>query len=383
MSKLDIFQTALCLSIIADAVNDLQGKTPTELQTTAEKEIGSRILQNLPEWEVVWGPVVYADPGDDEGAPDNVWYIVHNPKAIFPGGQEEDTYMVAIAGSASHSGFDRSIEAFVVQTVVDFNAWVAQGLHGLPEEADDVNDEANSYISTGVAIGLSALVNTAVPEDGDAKAPNTTLFEFLGTLPATAKVIFTGHGLGASLASVLAVGWSKVDVAKEVPQANVFTYPIASSSAWNLNFVKLYESIFPVPAEKDSPGYKRFNTNVINKLDVLPLAWCTKPDLEPELNLTRVPTFNEATGMESFYISAVVEAYMIPTANKSGIVYRPLKYSSFTAKGTPPFPKPDDGTPEEGKPFLPQWNADAAYQHIVAYIEEFGVLDYLKKSEPK
>ncbi|KAG9001153.1 hypothetical protein FRB93_012235 [Tulasnella sp. JGI-2019a] len=58
---------------------------------------------------------------------------------------------------------------------------------------------------------------------------------------------------------------------KNVPLANVKTYPTAGLTIGNANFVALYERTFP-PSSSSPTGYQNRNVNLVNTFDVVPQA---------------------------------------------------------------------------------------------------------------
>ncbi|KAF7973372.1 hypothetical protein HWV62_15461 [Athelia sp. TMB] len=371
MPLYDIYQQVFVLSMASNLIHDKK-KHLSQLQTDIQTEL-ARVLPMLGNWSVAWGPVVYQDAQNINGAPDNVWYVAKQPQVLFSDSSRPmDTYVVAIAGTSENSKYDMETEDLDVGHVVDVNAWIKAGLSSPPTAATNVNDNAKPYISMGTALGVSILLTTPVPYHKGAVGSGTLLGKFLESVPSTSRIIFTGHSLGGALSPTLAFVWWNSSMTREVTLRNVLTYPTGAPSPGNHKFASKFSATFPCSAGKPV-GHKKWNSNIVNTLDVVPLAWCTKESVEPVYNLNRLPepsfaNVDPAVGIDFRTLTNAVK-YLKSLADGSGMVYRPLKPSPFEGKlDGQPYPTPNDNDPR-----LPQWTADAMYHHMDEYFTEMGI----------
>ncbi len=356
----NIHQQVLGLSLHS---NHIGGKTGSlkALQDEINKAL-PKLISRLGTWKVAWGPVVWknATSTDNEG-PDNVWYVAYNGA---------DTYVVAIAGTATSSKYDWLQEDGAVDTVVDLLAWIKSGLDKPFESLKHVNDGDAAYISSGTALGLNALLNNA-PQSTSLGGSTALLADFLGALPTTSKIIFTGHSLGGALSPALAVTLSNSRLTN-VPKGNVFTYPSAGPSIGNARFVALFEEAFP--ATPNPLDYQSWNRNLVNTLDPVPLAWCTNKGLEPIQNLRQIPSLYDP-GNDCKNALTFITDFMTRHSTESGVVYRPLPANSFTpppgADGQPRWPVKNPMVVLPGLDFKdtnkPCWLKNARWEHVDEY----------------
>jgi hypothetical protein len=350
MSSYNVFQQVFGLSLASNAAMNLTG-TESDIQNALQAKLPDLLKLVGEAWEVAWGPVVWKNEPDNLlTGPDNAWYIAHNPAVTFEDGKPYNTYVIALAGSATTH--DWLVEDFDVLYLVDFPAWIAAGVNAAPIPVKVVNP-SGTYISMGTAGGIYTL-RTKAPPAGAAGA-GLPIYKFLASVPIDSKIIFAGHSLGGTLAPTLALNLVLTNVFRQ--PRNVLAYPTAGSSPGNGNFVKLYSSWFPPTV---GSGYHVWNKNIINTLDIVPQTWCTDKNLFPAQNLQNIPTIYGAPGMLLVWIT--IEE-VVALVNTSGIIYNPIPSSAFT--GTP-IPNPPTT--------LTAFAADAGKQHVNEYEKFFGVI---------
>ncbi|KAJ8464103.1 hypothetical protein ONZ45_g17348 [Pleurotus djamor] len=183
--------------------------------------------------------------------------------AIFEDEKPYDTYVVSIAGTAPTSKI-AATENADVDKVVDFNQWARLGFDTPPTTDHHKIDPTKQYIALGTAHGVNRLLTIPTKE-------GVTLPQFLGTIPKTSRIVFTGHSLGGALSPTVAMAAVTAGMVK-VPVSNVFTYPVAGPTVGNSPFAALYAKTFPrIDAHKAI--YEVWNTVIWNTYDIVPHAW--------------------------------------------------------------------------------------------------------------
>ncbi|KAJ8516199.1 hypothetical protein ONZ45_g6461 [Pleurotus djamor] len=265
MVAFNIFQQTWVLCVASGIANNLLG-TQVDLQNAMSANLQPTLdYMQIGNWKVAWGPNVWkANSTDAEAAADHTWYIAHNPAAIFEDEKPYDTYVVSIAGTAPTSKV-AATENADVDKVVDFNQWARLGFDTPPPTTDQHKiDPTEQYIALGTAHGVNRLLTIPTKE-------GVTLPQFLGTIPKTSRIVFTGHSLGGALSPTVAMAAVTAGMVK-VPVSNVFTYPVAGPTVGNSPFAALYAKTFPrIDAHKAI--YEVWNTVIWNTYDIVPHAW--------------------------------------------------------------------------------------------------------------
>ncbi|KAG8998090.1 hypothetical protein FRB94_007217 [Tulasnella sp. JGI-2019a] len=360
----NIHQQVFGLSWSSNYLTGKQFESVGHMQSDIEKALLG-LIKEYGAWDVVWGPVVWkVHPLNILTGPDNVWYVAYNTTI--------NTYVVAIAGSATYSAFDSLKEDGDVGKSVDLMDWINSGLTKpfKPLNGSQVKDGAKAYISVGTASGVQILLSNAAPTS--AHAPGTYLGDFLATIPASSTLIFTGHSLGGALSPTLALAWWKSSMSKKVQLSNVKTYPSAGPTPGNLKFVESYEEMFPPPSIPNPTGYQHWNVNLVNTSDVIPQAWCTSESDEPDQNIHRIPDFYDGTSYCKSVLRFALALPLAISADTSNLTYRPIKKTTFTGAVWPVSHPSELDSSSKG------WLTDALFEHLKAYQQFVGIVDSSK-----
>jgi hypothetical protein len=314
------------------------------IQTDLETAISATATTPIPpiagEWSLVWGPVTYTVPGSYYQ--DNMMYVVKLNGATSP-----VQYAVAVRGTNGKVLLDWLIDDFdIIKTM----PW--------PMGASGANVVGN--ISESTSIGLTVLNSM---QD---HATGLTLFQFFsGELgnPAVsqASVCFTGHSLGATLSSVLAL-YARDNQSTWDPNSKAIVTAVnfAGPSAGDSNFAGYFNQKFsytgasPLPFWTPPAGLSSYADCVRNSQDVAPLAWNAT-------TLKNIPDIYTGHGFSDILAplgTSEVIGYVVTTT--SAIGYTQTQASQATLTGT--FIDKDD---------LPagvnHWIAEAEYQHSSSY----------------
>ncbi|KAH7882543.1 hypothetical protein F5I97DRAFT_265912 [Phlebopus sp. FC_14] len=361
--SLDVFQQVFSLSLASNAINDQTG-TQANLQA-ALTVLLDLVVPAVGDWKVVWGPVVWKnDPDDTETGPDNSWYIAYNPSLTFDDGSVHPTYVVAVAGTANNSMYAWVGQNFAVNSVADFNQWVAGGISKppVPVDSKDVTTDG-TYVAIGAVKAAHNLLTFPAPPS--TASAGTSLLEFLRSKEGVSKarVVFTGHSLGGALSPTLALALVSSGTlhAAQGTGAGVLAYPSAGASPGNRGLADLFAATLPARRSPGSEvgGYQVWNLNLVNILDIVPQAWCIHPSESPDQNLDNIPPIY-GKPVVLLVVGAVFLAKV--QAFRSGTIYIPIQ--SHLVTGTRP-----EAPPTTIEEFL----KEAMPQHVEFYIKLLGI----------
>ena len=354
--SLDVFQQVFALSIASNLVYDLKG-TQSSLQAALRLGLTLALPTIGTGWEIKWGPVVWKNkPDNAETGPDNSWYIAYHPRLQFEDGSVHPTYVIAVAGTPVESVYVWTKQTFAVNTVADFNAWVASGIQNRPVVVPPKDViEGNTYIAKGIADGVHLLLTTPAPEG--AVSPGTTLLDFITNVDKSAspRFIATGHSLGGALSPSLALALVSSGY---ISRETTLTYPSAAPSPGNIGFADYFAQTFPA-RESSEVSYKGWNLNLVNILDVAPQAWAVLRSVSPAQNLGNIPAIY-GRPIIPFVLGATIVFAL--HALSSGVRYKALPSQYFSS--TPPSDPPTT---------LAEFVRLLGPAHIGAYINEVGI----------
>ena len=339
MPILNIYQQVYLLSLLSNIIREKKGSVQT-LQANAQQEIVP-IAHHVLGWPIVWGPVVWKnDPDNKLTDPDHVWFVAK---------KSPQTFVISIAGSATI--YNHLVHNGGVAQVVDFTTWATA-----PPSPTSTIVSSGTYVAFGTAQGVHTLRSYSAP--AGATGAGKTLSQFLRDTPRgpQPQSIFTGFSLGGTLSPTLALALKK-DTGVFQNTDEVLTYPIAGASPGNDAFAKLFADKFPKIPLTGGSGYKVWNGNVANSLDIVPQAWST--DSRQSQNLGKIPGIYGTPALAGVErkVNLAKEA-----ASKSGIVYIPLQSTPFT--------NPDPvTTPKSEEEFI----EIAKKQHSKAYSAYFKI----------
>ena len=353
---LDIFQQVFSLSLAANWVNVVEGNQAS-LQRALQFALASEVPLIGTGWQLVWGPVVLKKVTDnDQTGPENSCYIAFHPRLRFEDGSVHPTYVVAVAGTPKTS-LNVWKKNLAVHTVTDIRAWVASGIHNYPGVVSKKDIKLRgAYIASGTVKTVHLLLTTAPPKG--AASAGTTLLDFITTNMgkwASPRFIATGYSLGGAVAPSLALS---LVLAGYISVDHTLTYPIAGPSPGSSGFTDLFVQILP-PRCCGRASYQGWNLNLVNKLDVVPQAWCISQLVSPEQNLGNVPAiYGKPTMNLVRHTARLAKGW----SAISCVLYKPLPSQYFS--GTPPAYPPDT---------VIKFMAIARQQHEEAYFQEVRV----------
>ncbi|KAF8881581.1 hypothetical protein BD779DRAFT_1002757 [Infundibulicybe gibba] len=246
---------------------------------------------------------------------------IAQPRCHIRGRSVHDTYVVAIAGTATFSQYDWTDVNLRVGTLVDFDTWVAAGVKDVPDGVT-LGTPTVSYVSIGAALAVQKLFTIAAPA-GVAGA-GTNLYDFFAGLGTSgpSRIIFTGHSLGAALSPTLALASVKSNIIP--PSTNLRVYMTAGPSPGNGPFVTAFSATFP-PMNVGTT-YQVWNQNIYNTLDVVPQAWCTVPVECPDQNTSKIPGMYGIPGPKDVQDLINGMNFLI---GGTQVVYKPMPGRSF------------------------------------------------------
>lgn len=314
------------------------------------------------DWSVVWGPVAVVPPGKDE--PDyvaNAMYVAYSPS--------QNTYVLAVAGTAHHSFFDWAVEDADVTwlNTVRWSKWVP----GAPHDA---------LISGGTDDGLGNLLDREAPCRG--RPDKVTVRTFLKGVHPVGRLIVTGHSLGGALSPAMALMFH--DELRESGWSDIRVLPLAGPTPGDRGFAEIFMKTFHPEWETTTPDFY-WNCDIQNVHDLVPRAWDRlRTVLQPSHAVTDAETagrhpsiWGDMTGEVALGLRAFVD---LLSALAVGVSYTPLNPMRFDdtfghfEKGTNRWIS--WSTPPDGFPIgsMDELSKLILASHYDQYIRHFGLI---------
>ena len=316
---------ALAFSADSDFKNPYMGDCISASACSADIQTRLAVLNEKlsKDWQVIWGPARFSfailDPNGRH---------IDNAVFVARDGTTGD-YVVAIAGTDLRSLPDWIFEDFMVGATVP---WLFEtGVTPTPR------------ISLATFTGLTVLLNLSQPCP-ELPGQGQKLLPFLASIPKDQPINLytTGHSLGGALSPTLALAlqdrrsdWDPTEMATVLPYA--FAGPTPGDSA----FAAYFASRFP-------NGLQR----LWNKLDVVPHAWDVA-HLQEIPDLYGTPAMADMQKLVNGLVAAVQPRDYAPLNDAQ---------PAFSGQQAPTAPAS-----------FPVFLAEAAYQHITAYVDGFGI----------
>lgn len=344
MSSFDIYQQIFCLSMkICGAAN--QSGTPAALEQAVAAKLTQLFTQFAPtdDWEILWGPAVWQAP----------WSSVADQAVAVCYNSTQNVYVVPIAATNPASPLDIFLEDLAVP----------------PAFMQPLPGDSTVAISYGNFVALNALLSL--------QSGGQTLAAFLQGLSPTsgARLVVSGHSLGGGLTPVLAYSLLKQGVFGN-KWTNLNVYPTAAPTVGNAAFATAFQGAFSA-RDAGTATYQQWNAPLYNGRDIVPHAWSS----------TTAPQIGEITASvipyaALFYTSAVVQASVVALRSEATQLATDPKTSinPYT-----PVPSCKLFTAKQQTSGMIMTDADLAtellYQHIGAYITQFGVSSVISTAE--
>jgi Lipase (class 3) len=282
---LDVFQQIFVLSTLANQASKHEA-TPLRLLPTSVDPLEQQLQTAIgvtfqapvmqaeigTEWALAWGPAVFRPA--DALVSDNAAFVAYHPALTFQDGSTFPTYVVGIAATNAISLYDWLGEDAWVCKVADFSDLVE--VLKLPA-ASAAAAFTTPQVSWGTALGLCNVMNLT-------SVGGQTLLDYLRALNAglaggpKTRIVFTGHSLAGALSPTVALYLHDKGYLANFERALV--YPTAGPTPGNAGFAAKFRLAFPHWSQEGAAPWQRWNTQIVNKYDVVPHAWSLKTLLE-------------------------------------------------------------------------------------------------------
>jgi hypothetical protein len=331
---LDIFQQVFCLSMEIGAAHQATG-TVQSLETQLTNSFNNLFSNANFEsgWQLVWGPAVWQSPYSN--VVDQATAVCYNAA--------ENYYVVPIAATSPISPFMVLIE--------DLAVIPPAYMRPFPSSSQNTGN-----LSYGNYVALEALLNLT--------SNGLTLGSYLsGAASSSGNLVFCGHSLGGGLTPLLAYALYPSGTTSSGWQ-NVYTYPTAGPSTADVTFQAAFNKAYPVT---QGSGYAIWNANQYNGRDVVPHAWSVSSD-GPNLTQITAGTGSSVMFQTSFHMGLEVTALQtiamnVATGADSSNPYMQTNNNLLWTQAQQTVPLTTNT----------ELVNEISYQHVAAYIGEFGV----------
>ncbi len=252
----DFQQQVFCMSMLTCLSFNITGDEEKLLHNTKTAiDImlrDDKVRQLIGNWEIVWGPAIFAD--SFRGSKASVNYMFMAAPEEHP-----DQVVIAIAGTNGISMVDWKLQDFNVKELVEWR-------YG--------SSPLNPKLSKGIDFGLDKLV--IMKAEGPAQHTAISARDYLSINPSITKIMVTGHSLGGALSAAYALYLDDTCSSWDTgPAKEISCLSTAGQTPGNEGFSKYYET-----------KLASTTTRVWNLMDIVPHGFNTKT-----LNL--VPTMYE------------------------------------------------------------------------------------------
>jgi hypothetical protein len=222
------------------------------------------------------------------------------------------------------------------------------------------NPSANAgNLSYGNYVALEALLNLV--------SNGQTLGQYLrGAAAASNSLVICGHSLGGGLTPLLAYALYPQGTTNSGWQ-NVYTYPTAGPSTADATFQTVFNNAYPIVTPSGFPGYGMWNANQFNGRDIVPHAWSVN---SAGPNLNQITATHDNSGM--------FQTGWVMLGEVSILQQVAVNYASGLG-GTNPYMQTNNNllwtAAQQTVPINTnaELESEIYYQHVTAYIGEFGV----------
>jgi|GEM_PF-3205552 len=319
---------------------------------------------------VAWGPYVVVEAKDINkkhvATATNTMLVFKYPSQTVAGANE---YVVSVAGTKTTSVFDQMDEDLLGGKIADWP---------YSSEPNTIKISHGTLKGIGLLLGLNS---------------GNSITDYFSTLnDPNAIITVAGHSLGGALSPALALilfgahtSFSKIPAQATSQNWTTRTYALAGPDVGNSDYVDYLHTTFPPQAVAPAVKWQQFNCKIWNSLDIVPQVWSKgfKPyidtiygdQLDTPAAVKDILTLLNTTLLS---LNGLVNPYACSDPDRLG-QFAGTFQTALPKNG--PMIKDDcsDSTCSSTPNSLAACNfvGQILYQHINAYFEEIGVIDFL------